>query len=519
MAAAANKPRPFHGAPRFPQAAEAHFLRRPGALPGPSSALGTRAAMGYGYRLQTPPNAMTSTRTHPPLPPRAALRPLLPGLWLALGLLLAVATPAPGAQYDIRDFGASVLPLAVNTASIQAAVDRAHANGGGTVVIPRGLWLSGTVHLKTGVRLHLEQGATLKAAPLPSLFPDIVPAFEARSLAVGRKTLLYAENARDIAITGDGTISGSGLLFSKLLPKHDRPHVIKFVSCQNVLVQGVRLRFAPSWMQLYLDCDDVTLRGLDVYTHGNDGCDGVTIDSSRNVLVEDCTIDSHNDAVAIKSSADTPSRDILVRNCALRSAKRGIKVGTESWGGFDNVRFENCTVARGRRTVYNPFPPTLRTGIKVAVVDGGDADAIAFSGITVRDAKTPFFIHGGQRSDETPAGRVGTITLENIQAWAKTPQAAIIHSATVPMDAVHLRNVRLHVPGLARAAAPAVGPLPPVVPGKPHYDMFGTRTPASGVYAENIRALLVSGLEVHPARNESRPPLFLHDIDSVAPGS
>ncbi len=271
------------------------------------------------------------------------------------------------ALFDIRDFGAR--QGAMNTASIQAAVDEA-AKRGGKVLVPAGEWASGTIWLKSRVELRLEKGAVLKGSTrqadynaddvFPENFHSVAEEWSGAHLIIGYKV----ENA---AITGAGVIDGNGPAFFgdcdedsrfpwykyglKLHPL-DRewyrpgPMLAMFLS-KNIRLEGVTLRHTPAWTAHFRCCDGLDIRGVAIdedRTIANS--DGFSIDCTRNVAVRDCTVKTGDDAFAIRAScrlhaAEHPCENILIENCDVWSCCFGVRFGVGT-GLIRNAEVRNC---------------------------------------------------------------------------------------------------------------------------------------------------------------------------------
>jgi polygalacturonase len=166
-----------------------------------------------------------------------------------------------------------------NTKPIQAAIDACAKAGGGTVYFPAGTYLSGTIVLKSHVTLHLDSGAALLGSKNLEDYPAHIPALRSYTDTYTDKSLVYAEDVENIAITGHGVIDGQGAAFHG--PYKVRPYLMRFVSCRNVSVDGVTIKDSPMWVQHYLACDDVTIRGITVHSRVNGNNDGIDIDGCR----------------------------------------------------------------------------------------------------------------------------------------------------------------------------------------------------------------------------------------------
>ncbi|MDR1382091.1 MAG: glycoside hydrolase family 28 protein [Tannerella sp.] len=299
-------------------------------------------------------------------------------------------TSFPERVYNITDFGAraddreSLCHEAINRAIIACS----HA-GGGTVVVPEGEFHTGPVVLKSNVNLHLEEGACLRFSPERYLYENRALTRWEGIDCYNYQPLIYACGESNIAITGKGVIDGQGsnenwwymcgsarygwrdgLIAAKLggrekllryaetftptdkrqMTPEDglRPQLVNFYRCNTVLVQDVTLKNSPFWVIHPLFCENLTVSGVKIDSHGpnSDGCDP---ESSRNILIENCVFDTGDDCIAIKSGRNAdgrrwniPSENIIVRNCVMKDGHGGVVVGSEISGGFRNLFVENC---------------------------------------------------------------------------------------------------------------------------------------------------------------------------------
>ena len=272
-------------------------------------------------------------------------------------------------MYNILDFGAKNSELC--TKSIQAAIDTCHENGGGTVVIPNGIFVSGTIWLKSNVELHLEMGAVLKASEniddynAEDAYPQNygVPVENWRG-----KHLIIAHECDNVAITGTGAIDGSGDAFFGEDRHFENPYCweggyvtskdkeilrpgqcVCFIECQNVKVNDISVRNTPCWSIFIHGCEYVQVRGVKItnpYKFVN--TDGLDIDCCRFVTVSDCIIKTGDDAIAIRCDSEKlknpkPCEYITVTNCVLSSNSSVFRFGVGT-GEIRHVRISNLTV-------------------------------------------------------------------------------------------------------------------------------------------------------------------------------
>jgi polygalacturonase len=307
--------------------------------------------------------------------------------WDALPAILARIKPPrfPAREFKITDYGATAGGASDSTDAIRQAIAVAHAAGGGRVVVPTGVFLTGAIHLLSNVNLYLAEGATLKFIPDPTKYlPAVYTRFEGTE-CMNYSPLIYAFEQENIAVTGAGTLDGSASdenwwawnrkgangadaparadirrlidFGERGVPVKDRifgaghflrPNFIQPYRSRNVLIEGVRIVNSPMWEINPVLSTNVTVRGVKINSHGpnNDGCDP---ESSRDVLIEDCVFDTGDDCIAIKSGRDNDGRrvgvaseNIVVRNCTMKDGHGGVVIGSEVSGHCRNVFVENC---------------------------------------------------------------------------------------------------------------------------------------------------------------------------------
>jgi len=286
----------------------------------------------------------------------------------------------PAHDFPISDFGAKAGTDV--SAAITAAIAACAKAGGGRVVVPAGEWSTAAIHLKSGVNLHVSEGATLKFIFDPAKYPIVFTRWEGVE-CMNYSALIYAFGQENIAVTGKGTLDGGAdwdtwwswnkkgegptkqkIARDKLnemgeagVPVEQRlfgdgsflrPNFIQFYRCKNILIEGVTINRSPMWELHPVLSDNITVRGVKIHTHGpnNDGCDP---ESSRNILMEDCVFDTGDDCIAIKSGrnndgrrVNVPSENIVIRNSEMLDGHGGVVLGSECSGGIRNIFVENC---------------------------------------------------------------------------------------------------------------------------------------------------------------------------------
>jgi polygalacturonase len=407
----------------------------------------------------------------------------------------------------------------LNTESIQKLIDKCGKAGGGTLIFPPGRYLTGGLELRSNLTLHLENGATLLGSTNLGDYklynPSPVRFFEDKE---GLRALLFAHKVNNIRLCGTGTIDGQGPLIKR--PPGVRasmPRNIWFGECEDVTVEGLRLRHAGFWMQHYMKCTRLRLQGLDVYNHGscnNDGCD---IDCCRDVIVSDCNIDSHDDALCLKSGNDCPTENVVITNCITRTHCNHFKTGTESNGGFRNITVSNLQMVPS--TVLESDPNTGGAdwrgacGIALGCVDGGMMENISVSHVQMDQVRVPFFIKFGDRGRLIHEGDIHRpvqfargISLSHITAKQASSTGCYIMG--LPEQAV--RDVRIEhcdfefEGGGDDALAESTVPLRREV--YPSCDAFGS-LPSFAIFMRDAKGIILSNLIFRTLKPDARPAL------------
>lgn len=299
----------------------------------------------------------------------------------------------PARDFDITSFGAKGDGKTLNTDAIAKAIAACNAAGGGRVVVPAGRFLTGAVHLKSNVNLHLTAGATLLFSTDPAQYPIVFTRWEGIE-CMNYSPFVYARKQKNIAITGAGTLDGQGsaqhwwawkgpwggtvdhgwregmpdqrkaraVLFQMAEDRvpvekrvfgpgsYLRPAFVQPYDCENVLIEGVKLRGSPFWQIHPVLCRNLIVRGVDVLGHGpnNDGCDPESVDGA---LIEHCIFDTGDDCIAVNSGRNedgrrlaTPAQNILIRDCRMKEGHGGVVVGSQISGGARWVFAERCVM-------------------------------------------------------------------------------------------------------------------------------------------------------------------------------
>ena len=454
--------------------------------------------------------------------------------------LLITQKILPAQDYNILDFGAVPDGKAMNTSAIQAAIDTAHKKGGGRVIVPEGIFLTGSIIVKSGIELHLLDKAVL----LGSTNPD-------HYLKLNRWiALVLADGQSNIAVTGKGQIDGQGrrlalhidsLFFAGELDSASynfvemrpsylvRPQLIEFVRCKNIEVRNVTLLNAACWVQTYEECTNVILDSVHVNSDAYWNNDGIDIQDCKNVRITNCYINASDDGICLKSHSDYHYCDsIYIANCTVRSSASAIKFGTRSHGGFRNVVIEHIRI-------YDTF----RSAIAIECVDGGLLENILVNDIEAVNTGNAIFIRLGDRNKTRDAGALKNVTIKNMKVevpFGRPDHAYEIRGPDLPffhntfpssitgipghrVENVFLENIEIIYPGrgndgLANMPLSRLDEVPEQVADYPEFSMF-RELPAWGFYVRHVDGLSMKNIKISIAAPDYRPAIVFDDVRNL----
>lgn len=333
--------------------------------------------------------------------------------------------------------------------NIQTAIDRAHSEGGGTVVVGKGRHKTGALFFPRGVDLHLERGATLVSIVDTAYYPIITTRWEGR-MKKARAALLNFDHNEGCRLSGEGTIDAQGLEWKKLRTSFaGRPKTICFDHCDGGSISGVRIRNQAFWAVHILFTNDFMVDGIDVNAEDYiPSSDGIDIDSSTGVTVRNAHLRAHDDCISIKSGRDTDGRrvnkasqDILIEHCHFDYGHGGVAIGSEVSGDVRNVTVRHCDMAGEN---WNPIR------LKSQPSRGGVVENILFEDIDIAQARNVVEINmtwrmkGADEPPYKPLTSLRNIRIRNIRAHAE--RGGIIHGfeeQPIPRGAVTFENCLL----------------------------------------------------------------------------
>jgi polygalacturonase len=306
--------------------------------------------------------------------------------WAEVPRILARIKPPvfPKRDFDITKFGAVGDNSTDNTEAFAKAIAACNKAGGGRVVVSKGEFLTGAIHLKSKVNLFVSQGATIRFTRDTKKYPLVFTRWEGTEL-MNYSSFIYAFEQENIALTGSGTLDGNAdathwwdwknktrsrpgepmndrdslthMAEAGVPPEkrifgeghYLRPQFIQPVRCKNVLIEGVTLLNSPMWQVTPCLCTNVTVRGLHINANGGPNTDGCDPESCTDVLIENCWFNTGDDCIAIKSGRNAegrrvrvPTQNVIIRDCHMQDGHGGVTLGSEISAGVRNVFAENC---------------------------------------------------------------------------------------------------------------------------------------------------------------------------------
>lgn len=431
--------------------------------------------------------------------------------------------------------GSGVFRIALNRAEgrmtdFQSQIDAVAKVGGGRVMVPSGRWQSGPLVLRDGVDLHLSRGSCLMAdvtemrriakrqgrqlRTANGLFEN------AQSLA-----FVSAQGATNVTLSGEGVLDGCG---DQAIPYvNNRPgrwKLVRISDSKDIRIEGITMTNSASWTCYLQRCDGVVVRNVKIDGHGNYNNDGIDLEA-RNVLIENCEIDTVDDCICGKTHASGyVSENVVVRNCRLASNCNAFKLGTASSGTFRNWRVSGLDIRRSRAACFCDLTWQQRgipgvtneiTGlaaIALEAVDGGSVRDVRISDVTIRDGfQTPFFLRVGSRGGDDRDDSFENVTIERVKGASES----WIASSVTGVPGRRIRDVTFHdIELVVLCGAPRKlwdRPVPEASGDYPENRMFGTPLPAYGFYLRHADDLRFDRVRFSRQGTDERPAFVQDD--------
>jgi len=433
---------------------------------------------------------------------------------------LAFSTRAQNKIFNPEEFGAIPDGKTLCTTAMQEAIDQCAKGGGGIVRLKGGQYLTGTIFLESNIQLEISEGSTLLGSTELKEYPKKTSKYRSYTDNYVERSLVYGEDLNNISITGKGTIDFQGSAFEGQYKK--RPYGIRFITCKNVLVEDISMKNSAMWMQHYLACDSVVIRGIEVWNHGNKNNDGIDIDGCHHVIIEDCVIDSDDDGICLKSTSERLCEDVIIRNCTVGSHCNAIKCGTESTGGFKDITIQDCRIIPSEQEEVIYGKAIGLAGIALEIVDGGRMENVNISGIHITGTSAPVFIRLGDRGRLYKKGQkkpgVGSIQnvsfSEIVSVSSRNMGCMIAGISDHPIKNLTFTNIKLSFEGggLAEDGTRQFGEKPTEYP---ECTMFAERLPAYGFYFWHVNGLILKNVELITEKTDQRNAILFEEVTNI----
>ena len=456
--------------------------------------------------------------------------------------------------YDIRDFGALPDGRTLCTKAVQKAVDVCAENGG-IIRIAEGKYVLGTVFLKSNITLVIEDSAEILGA---ESFYDYAPEekvdypiYQDSSHTYFHCSMFVAVGCENIKFMGGGTIDmrsvwdEDGVRGVAIKHRGAKCFALKF--CKNVEICNLTIENATDLGIYFAGCENVDVHGIKMRVY----IDGISPDNSKNVRIYDCDVEAGDDAIVFKSSYTLNRLDICenisVWNCRIKSRCNAIKFGTETNGGFKNIKINNIAIRQ-----------TRISGIAIESVDGAVIDGVYIENVTMTNVNVPLFVHVGKRMrgpDNLQIGKIRNITFKNITAegpyeeyeiipwnyfsfkerdvlqkpWVfgkaenfddtndgNTAESAWQMTSNIcglkesPLENIVLKNVNLKLDGGVKEFRADVPEEPQ---DYPEAFVYGRILPALGIYFRHVNGLVLDDVTISSYRNDAREKLVFDDVN------
>lgn len=418
-------------------------------------------------------------------------------------------------SFNVRDFGAAGDGQAADTAGIQLALDACGRAGGGTVYLPAGRYLSGSLFLRNHTTLYLAAGAVLLGSQRAEDYPVVESRWEGKEQRT-HAPLVSGEGLTGVAVAGRGVIDGRGEPWWQLHRErrlaHPRPRLISFTRCRDVLIEGITATNSPSWTINPVLCEGVNIDKVTVLNPPDSpNTDGINPDSCRNVHIANCHVDVGDDCITIKSGKEgcqslAPCENVTITNCTMVRGHGGVVIGSEMSGGVRSVAISNCVFSGTDRGIR----------LKSRRGRGGVIEDIRVSNLIMEDVLCPFTMNlyyapGGAWGDKVVADRrarpvtSGTphfrrIHMSQVTARGARYAAGFLYGlAEMPLEDLTFSEVQVTM-------------APDADPGMPEMADGLEAMQRAGFFACNVRGLRLHHVEIE---GQAGPAFVLESASRV----
>lgn len=465
---------------------------------------------------------------------------------IIISLLLAI--PIWSRDYNIVTQGKAIDDgKTLNTKIIQSAIDQLSKEGGGRIIFPKGSYLTGCVQIKSGIELYLEKEAVILGSTNPDDYYPLNKLDNTTAESDNSKlALILGYKAKNIALSGEGTIDGQGLALAlnidslhhaglRIDPNYNvrrmrpnetaRPKLFFLSECTNISITGLHLMNSACWGVTFDLCSGLSIDQVSMINRAYWNNDGFDIIDCHNVKITRCNINSADDGICLKSyHPDAYNDSIYIADCEVRSSASAIKFGTASWGGFKNITIDDILVF-----------DTFRSAIAIESVDGGHIENININNIIAKNTGNALFIRLGHRAGERP-GTIKNISIRNmtveipfgrpdINYDLRGPEVDFFHNpfpssiTGIPgyyIEGIHLENIEITYPGRATKGMAYIplnrlNQVPEQIDKYPEFSMFG-ELPSWGFYIRHAKNIKMKNVKLKLTEPDYRPAIIMDDV-------
>jgi polygalacturonase len=466
---------------------------------------------------------------------------LRPTVLLMVAILIVSSNFANAAKiaspinYNVKDYGAVGDGKNLDSKAINKAIDVAANAGGGTVYLPAGNYLSGSIHLKSNISIFIDQGATIIAADVSAENgydneeASVNSTYQDSGHSHWHNSLIWGDSVHNVSILGQGRIWGKGLFKDYVKGKQTANKSIALYNCRNVNIGDISILHGGWFAILATGVDNLTIDNVILDTNR----DGMDIDCCRNVHVSNCSVNSpYDDGICLKSTFGLgfarATENVTITNCEVSGFDEGsfldgtykrtknaaygfsptgrIKFGTESNGGFKNITISNC--------VFN-----YCRGLALETVDGALLEDVTINNITMRDiVNAPIFLRLGARMRgpaDVAVGELRRVIISNVVAYnVETAQGILISG--IPghnIKDIDIKDVKMYFKGNGTAEQ-AKAEVPELEKGYPEPASFGV-LPAYGIFARHVEGLRLENIWLNLMNNDKRSPIVFINVKNA----
>lgn len=418
--------------------------------------------------------------------------------------ILTVAKPVD-TVFNVTNFGAIGDGKTLNTVAIQKTIDNCSMQGGGMVLIPDGTFVSGTILLKNDVTLMLHESAILLGSTDIADYQVIDGFKDGRGAKMGY-CFIGGVDVKNGGISGKGKINGNGKLLLEKNGRGKRPFLVRFVRCSNMIVSEVTMEGPAAWTVHFFECKNVRAEKVIIRSRGLGNNDGIDIDCCDGAVIKDCDIDSGDDAVCLKTTGPKPCRNIEVSGCKLNTGQGAFKIGTESYGDFENISIHHCQIENTR-------------GIKIYSVDGAHLKNLKISDLTIETTTVAIMIRLGARLKTfregnliKTVGSIKNLKVRNIKVNNASQIALLISGIPGSLiEHASLSNISVHLSG-GGTPEDAKAILQENEADYPEVTMFGKVMPSYGMYIRHAKNVKLDHIDLTTEKEDARPAIISIDL-------